>query len=128
MLDQAAVNARILKQCKNWTQKNRHKNTAHEAIESIVTHLVTPHLIDRSKIKQLRSDVKTGIIGMLSEEPFEEYNGEFRKEKITLPKRVRCALCTRKEDRKTTQTCICCQLPICEKHSVLVCEKCYGLG
>lgn len=123
MLDQAIVNARILLKCKNMRAENRNKVTAVACLEQICSYLVTPHLKERYAQPTLRKDIRYGIAAIINKDRLSEE----RKERIVLEKRCRCALCDRKKDNKTKETCQACERPICQEHRVYLCVDCYDL-
>ena len=43
-------------------------------------------------------------------------------ESSTIRRRVRCSRCPSNVDKKTTEVCAKCQMPICKLHSVMVCN------
>lgn len=81
--------------------------------------MITPHLTKRYQLPTLRRDIKCGIAAILGKEIQKD-----TFERVRLPSRQRCALCTRKEDKKTYEACCVCELPICDKHRLHVCHSC----
>ncbi|XP_071626836.1 uncharacterized protein [Temnothorax longispinosus] len=65
ILDQAAVNARILLKCKNSVREDTSKVTAESCLNQIYLHLVKAHLQERYTIPTIRKDIKCGIANIL---------------------------------------------------------------
>jgi len=121
MLDQAAVNARILLKCKLKSDNSTEKSTAIMCLENVYMYLIKPYIIERFKMPTLRRDIKTGIAAILNIDPQKTTH-----ERIQLPTRQRCSVCPRKEDKKTNVACSSCQAPICEEHRLNFCHSCVG--
>lgn len=89
ILDQAMVNARILLKCHRINRGDERPVTAVYCLETVIRHLVTPHLQERYRIPSLRLDVKYAIGAII--------NQDVRKKStegvILLDSYVRCGLC-----------------------------------
>lgn len=120
VLDQAIVNSRILLQCKRKMDGNEEKVTAIHCLDNVYVHLVTPYLEYRYTISTLRKDLRVGIASILKKDVATEKSLEH----IELPQAMRCALCSRKEDRKTRKGCSSCHRPVCNEHSFPLCNDC----
>ena len=123
MLDQAIVNARILLACKLRAAKRNEKCSAINCLEKVYLHLVTPFLKKRYEMVTIRKDLKLAIAGIIKKD-VQSYQAYERSQ---LPKRQRCAFCTRKEDKKTKEGCAVCERPICDHHRIMFCKDCVGL-
>lgn len=86
-------------------------------------HLITPHLKRKYEIKFLNKPLRQGIAKILKIDI--TLNKKFERE--YLDRRQRCALCTRKEDKKIQEGCSSCKRPICDKHRLFFCPDCAGL-
>lgn len=69
MLDQAAVNARILMQCKLQKDGINKRITAHECLRELSLALVRSQLEKRLLVPTIRSSLKQGIIAILKKDP-----------------------------------------------------------
>lgn len=124
MLDQAAVNARILLQCSLVNTGVSVKTRASECLKNLAFHLMKPLLEDRSQNPAIRSDVKMGIRCLLSRNaPTTVQNEEARPR---LKKQARCQCCPRNKDRKTTMQCPVCLRAMCDEHRAYFCTECGG--
>lgn len=121
MLDMAAVNARILLKCKLMRDGITRRLTAKKCLDALIMHLVTPHMIRRSKEPSLRIALRVSINTILNqnEEPVVE-------KRIELASRKRCGLCKRDSDRKTKFQCPSCLRPMCDEHRTYLCIDCAG--
>lgn len=122
MLDQAAVNARILYRCKLINEGNTTKISAQSCLEELIQNLVKPSLQERLTNVHIRKDIVYGIRAMLGSEQVPEAGSGA----ISLERRVRCALCGRNEDKKTTTACCSCVRPMCQNHRSGFCVDCAG--
>ena len=120
MLDQAAVNARILLKCKLAKENVPKKITAQFCLERIYLHLARDHLSEKYTTCTLREDLKAGIAGILSvpKDPSDTLN------LINFEKRQRCRLCKRGKDAKTVHGCPSCERPMCGEHRSPLCVEC----
>ena len=122
MLDQAAVNARILHTCKLINEKKPAKITAQSCLEDII-HLVKPMLQERlNNTFNLHKDILVGIKAMLAVES--TCNSESVAEVDMLQKPGRCSLCERNEEIKTKMLCCKCMRTMCHKHRAGICIEC----
>ena len=117
MLDQAYVNPRILYLCKHANNQQKMKMSAASTLKPLVLHLVKPHLLDRLQNPMPRLDLKKGIQNIL------EFNDAFGPQ---LNKRAICELCPSKKDKKTSNQCSSCLLPMCDYHQAYLCSDCSG--
>lgn len=122
MLDQAAVNARILLTCSNANKNSKEKTSAKDCLQKLALHLVRPLLRTRINNPTLRRDIRLGISGILNENE----TSEDSEERIYLSKKQRCGLCTRAKDRKTKEKCPVCIRPMCDEHRAYICVDCAG--
>ena len=121
MLDQAAVNARILHTRKLINERNPAKIIAQSCIEEIIQHLVKPMLQENNTFN-LHKDILFGIKAMLAVES--TCNSESVAEVIMLQQPKRCSLCERNEDRKAKMLCRKCMRTMCHKHRAGICIEC----
>jgi len=75
MLDQAAVNARILLKCKFISDDNEVAVTPQYCLKRLYMQLATDHLQERHSIMSLRNDLKLGIAGILGIDRMTEGQG-----------------------------------------------------
>lgn len=68
MLDQAAVNARILLKCKYYNAGDSTAVTAEQCLKTLYLHLVRDHLVERYTNPTLRHYIRKGIGSILSRE------------------------------------------------------------
>lgn len=122
ILDQAAVNARILQNCYNKNNNINKNVTAISSLEAIYQHLVTPHLQARYQVSSLRKNIKVGIATILKISDSHQ-----NLQKIEYNSKRRCSLCTRKQDVKTKDGCAACRRPACNDHSLHMCTDCLNL-
>ena len=121
MLDQAAVNARILCNLKHLNNEGHTPLTAKESLKRIIRHLVTPHLQERYSMSSIRINIKKNIADFLGIDVKSTTNNNH--ERLTLP--LRCGLCNnRQSDKKTRQVCQSCRRPMCDTHRMYVCVEC----
>ena len=124
MLDQAAVNSRILLKCKLKANNSNDKCTAISCLEKISLYLIRPYLLKKyNDTVTLRRDLKVGIAAILGLDVYKE--GGY--ERVKFPKRLRCADCSRNTDKKTNEDCASCQRPICDDHRLMFCKTCSGM-
>lgn len=122
MLDQAQVNARILYTCKYAEANDANmKLSVSAAIKQLVLALVTPYLRDKLKNGTLRSDIRKAIKLIL-----DDTSAEPQEKRPQLEKRVRCALCPYKNDKKTKMQCPSCLRSMCDDHRAYICNDCAG--
>lgn len=121
ILDQAAVNARILYNCQNL-KEGRQPASAIECLQSLYVSLVTPHLQERYSNAAIRKDILIGISSILGRDLLANDNpGD-----CTLPTKKRCFVCRRNKDNKTQKACYSCNGPLCMKHRLIMCPNCVG--
>lgn len=120
MLDQAAVNARILLKCKLANGNDHKKVTAQYCLERIYLHLARDHLSEKYTICSLREELRVGIAGILSVSK----DTSSTLELMTFEKYHRCGLCKRNKDSKTKSGCPSCKRPMCAKHRSPLCIDC----
>lgn len=121
MLDQAAVNARILWSISQGPGTENH-TTAVKSLKKLVRYLVTPHMERRLQSESLYKELKINI-----EKYLKKNCGENREvEKVIYDPPKRCLKCPRKNDKKSKYGCSSCQAPICEQHRFAFCETCCG--
>lgn len=121
MLDQAAVNSRIM-----WKLKvgdARESTSAIIVLKKLIAHLTFPMLRQRLAEPFLRRELQMIIKTILSMDNNQD-KGEL--EKITYDPPRRCGLCERKTDKKSRVGCSACGIPICEKHRLHLCTTCAG--
>ncbi|KAL3265898.1 hypothetical protein HHI36_010088 [Cryptolaemus montrouzieri] len=115
-----------------WKTKfpERRSGKYHKYIKRIVERKMVRAMGKREMAKKyneevtLRRDLKLGIAGILG---LDVHKGEGEYERVKLPKRMRCADCSRKTDRKTNEGCVSCECPICEVHRLMFCKTCTGM-
>lgn len=122
MLDQAAVNARILHKCKLINEGKTTKISAQSSLEELIRNLVKPSLQERLTNVHIRKDILFAIRAMLGVEQAPEPANKA----VSLEKRVRCLICSRNEDKKTTVACCSCLRPMCQNHRSGLCVDCAG--
>ena len=121
MLDQAAVNSRIL-----WKLKvgnARESTSAIIVLKKLIAHLAFPMLHQRLVGPFLRKDLQIVIKSILGLDTNHEMD---QLEKVTFNQARRCALCDRKKDKKTRVGCSVCTRPVCEEHRFPLCVTCTG--
>lgn len=124
MLDQAAVNSRVLLKCKLKADNSKDKCTAVSCLEKLSLYLIKPYLLKKyNDTVTLRRDLKVGIAGILGL----DVHKEEVYERVKLPKRMRCVECSRQSDRKTNEGCASCQRPVCDDHRLIFCKTCSGM-
>lgn len=121
MLDQAAVNARILWR-ENHSKDPRSTTSAVVTLKNLIRFLVVPYLKFRRSNENLRKSLRINIELFLDEE--KETAEDI--EKVKFAEQRRCANCKRKSDKKTRTGCSSCQKPICEEHRYQLCPECVG--
>jgi len=122
ILDQAAVNARILLHCKNYKNNRNVKITAHDCLRELSLALVKPQLEERVTMITLRANLKYGIMSILkTDQP-----AGAADERQRLAKQHRCQVCKRGKDKKTTAVCPSCFRPMCDEHRAYICTECMG--
>lgn len=123
MLDQAAVNARILLKCHETNAGRSAKISAKSCLDQLVLNLIRPHLENRYAIPTLRMDLRLNIAAILGKDRLApSQNMEIGQ----LPKQKRCGLCPSRSDRKTKMQCPSCLRPMCNDHRAQVCLDCAG--
>jgi len=122
LLDQAAVNARILLNCANIKEEKKPISAFH-CIESLYKYLIMPYLQQRYTNRSLRRNIIICIGEILKKD---RLSGPQETQRLVLDKRVRCAFCDRTKDNKTKETCMVCERPICVDHRVYTCTDCFG--
>lgn len=122
MLDQAAVNARILLKCKRVNSGDDRSVTAISCLQNLALYLVTPHLRQRYTMGTIRTELKLGIAGILGLN-----TPQSDTQRIHLPHKKRCLLCNRKQDKKTKTACPSCKRPMCDEHRTFMCVDCNGV-
>lgn len=123
MLDQAAVNARILVQCQRERAGLNKRITAQDCLRELSLTLVRPELDERLLLPTLRNDLKLGILGILKKDP---PPGLVANERRKLVKQQRCGVCKKGKDKKTTSLCPSCLRPMCDQHRAYICVDCTG--
>lgn len=129
MLDQTAVNARILLACKrrneqnNPVETNKNPVTASYCLEKIYLYLVTPHLQERYTTLTIRRYLRTAIGGILNIDTTRVQINE----PYHLVMKCRCSLCPRAKDRKAVNGCAACHRAMCNDHRSFLCIDCMGL-
>lgn len=134
MLDQAGYNAQILYLYSPATkQEDRPRLIRRKFLKDLSLELMKPLLFERLTIPQIRSSVRALIkmvLGLDEEGPVSvrscnQYDDPNLDESLyKLPKVARCALCSRKDDVKTTHKCPNCNRPTCNRHRVKICVEC----
>ncbi|EFN81797.1 hypothetical protein EAI_04159, partial [Harpegnathos saltator] len=119
ILDQAALNTRILLNCLRQNL-DQNKIRAKYSLEDLSLHLITPYLRSRINNPSLCRDLRIAIGAILDIDEVES-KGE---ERPYLPVKTRCGLCERKTDRKTKELCPSCRRPMCNTHRVYMCVEC----
>ena len=123
MLDQAAVNARILYTCHKVNEnKIEERLSARQSQKQIAFHLMKPLLRQRlTDTSSLRVGIRRSIESILkiNAPPSEENRPFFQK-------RLRCAMCDRRRDHKTKAQCPSCNRPMCDEHRLYLCTECGG--
>lgn len=122
ILDQAAVNARILLNCLK-RNLNQNKIQTKYCLEDLTLNWIMPYLRSRISNPSLRKDLRIAIGAILDIDGVEG-KGE---ERPYLPVKARCGLCERKTDRKTKELCPSCRRPMCDTHRVYMCVECGGI-
>ena len=117
ILDQAHVNARILHTYKHFSSRRYKSVSAKNALKELVLHLVGPWLREKLELTTIRTGIKKGIQFILCI----NFPLEITDVRSHLQKRVRCTLCSYKEDRKTNM-----QYPYCTRSMYEVCPECIG--
>lgn len=120
MLDQAAVNARILLTCKYRNDNISKKVSAVDCLNALYLFLTKPQLQRRLEIETLRADLRLGISTILKKRQDIQRN----LVPIEYDAKKRCTLCSRKKDVKTRRGCSACLRPACNDHSVVMCIDC----
>lgn len=124
ILDQAAVNARILLACRIQMLNKKREIEVGNCMKQLYLYLVTPHLKERLSNVCLRTSIRVGINSILGVN--EPAPNELR-EVLVLEKRTRCALCNRDKDRKTKEACPSCLRPMCMEHRTPLCQECANM-
>jgi len=124
ILDQAAVNARILLKCKNSVRGDTSQVTPESCLNQIYLHLVKAHLQEQYTIPTIRKDIKCGIANILHLQD----RPAFGEDRPKLDRQKRCQICPRGTDKKTGSMCPTCLRPMCDKHRAYLCVECaYGI-
>ena len=120
MLDQAIVNARILRKCELVAQNSKAECKAIHWLEKVYIHLMKPFLAQRLVVLTLRKSIRLAIQSIVDENasPQRTY------QPVTLENWQRCGLCPRKMDRKIKVACASCETPICKDHRLNFCYNC----
>lgn len=123
ILDIAAVNGMIIWCLCNpdWQENNRRRRRMF--IKELAKQLTQP-LIERraeSSDQAYRKDIRRAIESCGVTLPSKQVPAE-----VSTTKRKRCHICTHREDRKTSDRCSKCELPVCRDHAVkcIVCLQC----
>lgn len=114
MLDQAAVNARIL-----WKLKvggARESTTAIIVLKKLIAHLTFPMLRQRLEEPCLRKELQIVIKGILGTDNDSKVD---QLDKVTSDQ-------ARKKDKKSRIGCSACNRPICEEHRFPLSKECAG--
>lgn len=119
MLDQAAVNARILWNLKVGAQTSK---SAIIVLKKLIVYLTSPMLHRRLAEPCLRKELRMVIMSILHMDTEKMDN----LEKVTWNQGRRCVLCDRQKDRKTRVGCSACKVPVCEEHRFPLCSTCAG--
>ncbi|KAK0159471.1 hypothetical protein PV327_011101 [Microctonus hyperodae] len=83
-----------------------------------------PYLLKKyNNTVTLRRDLKVDIAEILGL----DVHSERGYERVKLPKRLRCADCSRKTDKKTNEGCANCLRSICDDHRLIFCKTCSGM-
>lgn len=122
ILDQAAVNARILLKCSQVNANINKKLSAAECLHRLSRHLLIPHLQQRVNNPLVRTSIRVGIKVILNMDLPAVVTNERRR----LPVQVRCSVCPRKTDKKTKMQCPSCLRPMCDNHREYLCVECAG--
>lgn len=123
MLDQAAVNARILLKCQEKNAGRSTKISAKSCLDQLVLHLVRPYLENRYTSTTLQTYLRINIAAILGKDRLApSANPEIRQ----LPTQQRCRLCQSSADRKTKTQCQSCLRPMCSEHRAHICVDCTG--
>lgn len=125
MLDQAAVNARILLHSKMKIDDPHFKKTkASMCLRALAFHLYKPHLEKRMNKASLRTDLKLSIKAILSRNSPTSVEIPDNNDRPHSDVRVRCSICPRQNDRKTSMLCDTCQESMCDDHRMWRCVNC----
>lgn len=122
ILDQAAVNARVLLKSAFANLNITTPVKANDCLRRLSLHLVTPLLYSRLNNPSLRISLRVGIKNILhvNEQNFSD------NERPVLDRKMRCSLCARKKDKKTQMQCPSCSRPMCDEHRSYICVECGG--
>ncbi|KAK9687966.1 Transposase IS4 [Popillia japonica] len=116
ILDAGAKNAMVLFSLSNPQWREGPKNNRGEFIKKLGMALITPHLQERLLVQTLQKPLRSRIAEILSTEVPQRDNVE-----VNLTKKVRCSLCVRGKDRKTSFACALCRKPYCLEHRAKLC-------
>lgn len=121
MIDQAAVNSRILLKCKLVNRGITTNLTAKKCLDKLSLYLVKPFLERRYSNEIVRKSLRDAIGTILNKSrPSDSV------ERVELPSKKRCGLCPRSKDRKTNIQCPACEQPMCNDHRMYLCTDCGG--
>lgn len=120
ILDQAIVNSRILYLCTRYSDDQLPKISAREWQKNIAMYLIKPHLQQRLTKPSLRLGLRKSIECIM----YGDVQPIAMVERPQFDKRVRCGLCDRKSDHKTTLQCPSCRRAMCDKHRAYLCNYC----
>ncbi|CAH1977396.1 unnamed protein product [Acanthoscelides obtectus] len=119
MLDASEINAMIIFSLVNPDWKENTKNNRKTFLKELSNSLIEPHLRERAQVTTLRSYLRLSISEILG------MDAPQRQHPATdLPRKVRCAICPRGEDRKTNFGCSKCYKPYCLEHRAKLCCQC----
>lgn len=122
ILDQAAVNAKILLKLHYINEKIDTKVKTCKCLRYLALHLTKPLLQSRLNNPLVRTSIRIGIKTILNVNAPQITHTD----RPTFPKKLRCQLCPRKVDKKSRMQCPSCKRVMCENHRVYLCNSCGG--
>lgn len=119
LINIAGINSQIL-----YTINTNIKNTRRRFLQSLSLDLIKPQIIKRIQSANIPREIREKCKMMVNfREPSlaEDNIVEEKKPKLG---RGRCSLCPRKQDKKTSVTCVKCKRFTCKNHQHVVCDQC----
>lgn len=117
LLNITAINSLVIYKSNNSTSQGH--VIRRSFLKELALALVKDHLAHRLTLKYLPLELRSTIRRLAGVE--EQTQSTQKRMKMSS---VRCEVCPKKKDRKTTTSCHSCAKMICKEHSVPFCEEC----
>lgn len=116
ILDQSAINAMIIYNCREENKKMKRRSF----LQELALSMVKPFLQSRLEVATLRRSIRImicDILGVPNQQDQRPAVGQPRQQR-------RCSFCPRNRDRKTKNVCTSCHRSMCDEHRATLCNEC----